>query len=471
MSAKKQRYWLWSPLPYLFFGVLSSIYIYVVVHYSLSSSDGDGDGIRRMQPPHSEQWESKPYHDLKTPELSACLIIMDDNHFLIEWIAYHYHKVNLRHLIITSDPNSKTKPIKILDRWKDRIKIEEWNETRFLSKTFSKMVKAQSTGKNGEKLASHRVRQSNFNLECLKSFKRQNRGWTLLIDSDEYLLANDYADNETSTNVLTLLGELNIPNTSLFSSVYSPCLPIHRVQFSARESPIEKVQQMVPPGFHGNDFQTMRWRKFGLNETWLKTHWGATCGIVRHIPNKVMIDLRRLKPSELSKSRNSGNPHQPLTICPKNVYSSILETPFVLNHYMGTPEQWFYRAGDKRGIGYRRARYEDYNQRLGATGTDLIRPWLDGFVARVGNAEAKRLLEDVGKLEPLPGINIAESKESEQNRPKYKIGDVVDVNYAGAGKWQPGEIYAIYSDNFYSVAFKDCTQEIATFADRMKPLK
>ena len=270
-----------------------------------------------------------------------------------EWIAFHYHTANLRNLIITSDPNSKTRPTKILDRWRDRIKIQEWNETRFLPKTFKKMVKAEQAGKNGEKLANHRVRQSKFNLECLKSLKRQNLGWTILIDSDEYLLTNNYIDNGTlsTTSVPELLREIHIPNVSSFSNSYSPCLPIHRIQYSAHESNITDVenQEVIPPGFHGNDFQTMRWRKFGFRETWVDTHWDTSCGAVRNIPNKVIIDLRRLKLSDLNKTSQTGNPHQPLDICPENIYSKISDTPFILHHYMGTPEQWFYRGGDKRG--------------------------------------------------------------------------------------------------------------------------
>ena len=106
---------------------------------------------------------------------------------------------------------------------------------------------------------------------------------------------------------------------------------------------------MVAPGFDGNDFQTMRWRKFGFNITWFTTQWGEDCGIVRNVPNKAMIDLSRLNLEDLYNKGHSGNPHRPLNICPENVYTLLSKTPFVLNHYMGTPKQWFYRAGDKRG--------------------------------------------------------------------------------------------------------------------------
>jgi hypothetical protein len=93
-SKRRRRlpFWLWSPLPYLFFGVLSSIYIHVVLHYSLSSFDNNNNNnnnndVHPVEPRHYEQMESKPCNEIEetpeTPELSACLIVMDDNHFLI----------------------------------------------------------------------------------------------------------------------------------------------------------------------------------------------------------------------------------------------------------------------------------------------------------------------------------------------------------------------------------------------------
>mmetsp|Transcript_38845 Transcript_38845/g.94042 ORF Transcript_38845/g.94042 Transcript_38845/m.94042 type:complete len:82 (+) Transcript_38845:465-710(+) len=48
---------------------------------------------------------------------SACLLIMDDNHYLIEWLAYHYQVMPLRRLIVLSDPKSRTTPLPILERW------------------------------------------------------------------------------------------------------------------------------------------------------------------------------------------------------------------------------------------------------------------------------------------------------------------------------------------------------------------
>jgi hypothetical protein len=38
---------------------------------------------------------------------SACLLIMDDNHRLSEWIAYHHFALPLRHLVVTVDPRNR----------------------------------------------------------------------------------------------------------------------------------------------------------------------------------------------------------------------------------------------------------------------------------------------------------------------------------------------------------------------------
>lgn len=67
---------------------------------------------------------------------SACLIIMDDNHRLIEWLAYHYYVLPLRYLVVVSDPRALTSPSAILNRWRSRMTILEWNVTDFTNETF-----------------------------------------------------------------------------------------------------------------------------------------------------------------------------------------------------------------------------------------------------------------------------------------------------------------------------------------------
>ena len=113
---------------------------------------------------------------------SACLLTMDDAHFLIEWIAYHYHTLPLRHLIVAVDPHSQTSPSFVFDKWRNYtdLQIEEWTDLDF-------MDQVNQADTNG-----HRNRQKAFNQACLKTLKQANKTWTLMIDVDEYLSFNTY---------------------------------------------------------------------------------------------------------------------------------------------------------------------------------------------------------------------------------------------------------------------------------------
>jgi hypothetical protein len=128
------------------------------------------------------------------------------------------------------------------------------------------------------------------------------------------------------------------------------------------------------------------------------------------------------------------------------------------------------RSFETIGVGYRGAKYEDMNERFGVKESDAIRPWLTDFVALAGSDEASRLLEGVGKMEPLPGAGSKANFKPNHSNNKYEVGDLVEVNFAGEGEWEQAEIYSAYSNNYYSVFFDDCSTEIATFDERMRPM-
>ena len=46
------------------------------------------------------------------------MLVMDDNHRLTEWMAYHYHVLPLRYMIVAVDPRSKTSPTHIFNQWR-----------------------------------------------------------------------------------------------------------------------------------------------------------------------------------------------------------------------------------------------------------------------------------------------------------------------------------------------------------------
>jgi hypothetical protein len=82
--------------------------------------------------------------------LALCLLTKEDNDILPEWIAYHYHAVRLRHLIVAVDPSSRESPTSILNRFRNMtnknsnsnsnsspLYIEEWKDDDYLPKYFT----------------------------------------------------------------------------------------------------------------------------------------------------------------------------------------------------------------------------------------------------------------------------------------------------------------------------------------------
>lgn len=278
-------------------------------------------------------------------------------------------------MIITTDPNSATKPTSVLDRWRDRIVIEEWEDAQFIPKNFNALVEQRAVHHGMNKsldLENHRLRQARFNMACLRTLKRQNRGWVLMLDTDEYLSVDPALRNpdfdgfdpklkllpiEAPGSIASYLQQLILPS-AYYEDIKTPCVPVFRRQFAAKESDIEVVESMTPDGFNASNFQTMRWRRYGYRTEKLEMKWGGVCKSYRAVPNKVVIDLGRLRFQDLKHKENKGNPHNPLaSICPSEVYLNREETPLRANHYLGTPEQWNYRTGDKRGMSHGVAKY------------------------------------------------------------------------------------------------------------------
>ena len=150
--------------------------------------------------------------------VAACLLVMDDNHFLIEWIAYHYHAAGLRRLVIAVDPKSSTSPLQILGRWKDKINITAWtsdddyiNKNKDLPNEFDlaeKMASREFKGMSLE-LVERRARQRLFYKHCMLFLKQEEKEepslslrskstptvtpkplWTMFVDVDEFVRVN-----------------------------------------------------------------------------------------------------------------------------------------------------------------------------------------------------------------------------------------------------------------------------------------
>jgi hypothetical protein len=322
---------------------------------------------------------------------SACLLNMDENHFLIEWLAYHYHVLRLRHVIVMSDPRAKTSPQPIFDRWKGKMNIEVWKPDGILSKRLEKYL-------SKKKLMTFRERQKKFRFLCMQAFKDRGHKWVLHTDVDEYISLNHrdpkvsgidpaykYPSLEEEGSVLKFINDN--PNSSLMQE--GPCVPIPRRQYNAKASTKQQVQKDVPEPFNGMDFLTTRYRKWFARKSW-------------HSP-KVMVDLTKVN------IKMDYNPpavvHHPLPECRNDTQAMPLDvSDFTLSHFLGTWEQFSYKD-DARLYGAKYMKDRSKYDLLGKSGgreDDSLRLWLKGFVENVGVQDAAMLLTDVGKLEPIP---------------------------------------------------------------------
>lgn len=343
---------------------------------------------------------------------SACLMIMDDNAHLIEWLAYHYLKLPLRRLIVAVDPRSQTTPTEIFKRWEGLMDITEWHEVDFMPPTLMDRHLTIDASDNDALTTLFRQRQEEFYTRCMARLKYEGRTWTAFVDTDEYILINQNAMEgyrivpfqEQSTpqalhmtllegiHKLAAAADAEGTATSSISQEYrtSPCLAMARIAFGVKESLPQEVQRNVPFGFgDGKDFQTLRWR-------W---HAGRGSKKVNKI-SKSILDVSRID-SSLFVPHEQVMVHLPSkTYChggssrEQHLWVLNAHSPIVTHHYAATWEQWSHRK-DTRG----KRTFKRYQEMaLNVTTDDRIRPWLQQFVDEVGWWSARRLLRGVGKL-------------------------------------------------------------------------
>lgn len=415
-----------------------------------------------------------------TESFAACLFVRDNNREITEWLAYHYHVMPLRRLIIFEDPTAQTSVQEFLQPWKSYINITYWNSDEHIfpihhhsaaSSMLSHFTHAHHfhdhhlTNEHHKKIQERNYRQQIFLGKCLQQLKDEGRGWVMTTQTDEYTLVNPRLRNEkdpylswnhallhASRKTGKTIPPFPIPSQRESGSVlkvlkrsrpyaeYSdyifdePCIGLNQKVFSTRE-----VNTTWPSssntttllGFNTTyNFQTLRWRFWGRQPTKLG---GSSSSLRRQQQahpdgevRKTLLDLSRVSHSHLNWR---AHPHKPLMehttkLCPLHEMNLLEQqirehnSLFVLHHYTGTMESVRYGLKRVHPLNTDKVLEEDiktdrHNQtmvieerlhrdvvhnRFYEEGDDTIRNWLPGFVENVGLAQAKRLLESVGKI-------------------------------------------------------------------------
>jgi len=145
--------------------------------YSYSVQTSDATSEQQQRPVSTPPWEVP-----QSESFGACLKLMDDNHWLVEWIAYHWFALPLRHLVLYIDPSSATDPRPILDRWHGYMDFHIWNHTyKLVTEKFNTFSPLTTKG-----VKEHLGPQVMFLEDCTKFYKQMNwTSWVLMTDTDE----------------------------------------------------------------------------------------------------------------------------------------------------------------------------------------------------------------------------------------------------------------------------------------------
>jgi hypothetical protein len=277
------------------------------------------------------------------------------------------------------DPSSQTSPQHIIDRWNNHhattnLTIVQWarDEDYMLAHEFSKTQHDVAIffqhDRPSSELIQHRARQRLFYYKCMLHCQQNNRHWTALIDTDEYMVLrydtlHDYGrrDDELPTidqpgSILSFLkSEFQRPDAHP-NLTYSPCVAIPRLRFGAKEreagSSATLAPRHVPPLM--NKMSKGR-SSFSLSPTfdlqaWETLRWTWHANLNDHGTNRIsktMVDLSRLKPIDIVPVYSIHRPikskceHKKLHIRPS-------EQVLVLHHYLGTWEYWKYRQDPRQ---------------------------------------------------------------------------------------------------------------------------
>jgi hypothetical protein len=354
--------------------------------------------------------------------LSACLMVMDDNFRLPEWLAYNYFAMNLRHLVILSDPASRESPTKTLDPWREYITIEEWTEEDYFDKALRLRTLELKGVKNPSPDESHHnllERQSKFIKSCSVHLQKQNRTWVSFHDIDEYYVINGDIVKGTKQrmeepgSIIKLINELQeIGPSSLQSKsdlvlpeeYTGPCVTTYRVPYSAVESSEDERGQDVPSFLDPRQLETLRWRNHAHR---MLTMIGKSLLDVSKLPA-----LKHMGWSD--RKFTPFSPHRLIPFCPSVGYHP--NAFIVLNHYLGSWESYTYRANDSRQGNFKnRKEWEMSAYRNKGERGDDIRPWIKGFVRLFGEQKVQLLLGNAGLPADYTVSNKADASWQESN--------------------------------------------------------
>ncbi|KAL3928859.1 MAG: hypothetical protein SGBAC_012466 [Bacillariaceae sp.] len=358
---------------------------------------------------------------LEQDSFSVCMLIKDDNDILNEWIAYHYHTLKLRYLVVATDPSSSTDPSVVLHRWKDRIEVEDWTDASYMPDYFVQGdygavpnmlgLGNSSTARNTMNLTealefhgvsdpqeireqtqvnNHRFRQMNFFESCIKDLMQKNKTWMAHIDTDEFITLSHLVKPQSEWRTLpvpslekpgSLLDFLKQAVTNHRSGMSYPCISMPRLLYGSKQNDAPTTSA-IHDTFDSSKFETLKWKYHSDYDNALKVNGRP----------KVILDLSGIPPRSKFLEHTVWSIHRPgLRMCRPDRevrFDDKPRFPLIVQHYLGSWERYNHRSDARRS----REKYDDKNEETTIEDDDWMDSWVEHFVNAEGIEVAKRLL-------------------------------------------------------------------------------
>jgi hypothetical protein len=308
---------------------------------------------------------------------SFCLLIKDDNDIINEWIAYHYHTLKLRTMIVSIDPDSKTTPEPLLKVWQNNFDLhyEIWDDSKYMPGWFLKgeyekvprMIKWED--KNASKwyeegadasveerqqaileINKHRYRQAKFLQHCAKYLQDNDFTWVTHIDTDEYIVVNPTFRRKPKKTKVTLEKRNTVYNHLIDMKgeghkVNWPCISMPRVLYGSVEDSDDVSSNTT------SKFESLRW----------KYHTAYHNDTLNKQP-KAIMDVSGFPPFDESKKAFSI--HRPsIHLCRMQGQMNVRDWrryPLTINHYLGSLERYQAREDTRRTVTVRKHDWHEY---------------------------------------------------------------------------------------------------------------
>jgi hypothetical protein len=282
----------------------------------------------------------------KNDTFSACLLVMDDNFRLREWLAYNYHVLPLRHLIVAVDKRSKLSPTSILDTFRQELgmNIIEWKDADFL-----KLPNLPVNATPHATRERYLLRQRRFLEQCIEHYYHAGHHWTACYDTDEVVTISPKTQGisfqkvtgrssfEKPGAVLDYIRKAQALGKKKTQLRDNNCIIVPRTLFGAVETPEDELQKAIPEGLNiePRRLDTIRWRQHNLFSE------------KRNGLGKPLIDASRMGPALPMVVRN---PHRVSDhLCGPPFFQHTKFCGLRINHYLGSWEQYSYRDDSRKG--------------------------------------------------------------------------------------------------------------------------